>query len=86
MAHTSIIVSKRQVADDAIAVTIRCCANAKTDSTTTIYGVSTKTPAQLFAKIEAHHNRVMRKCAGMNSAKTALDLVVQQSKTHEEIK
>ena len=84
MAHNTIIVSKRQVSDDAIAVTIRCCANAKTDSTTTIYGASTMTPAELNAKIDAHHNRVAKKCTGMGATKTALDLIVQQTKTHEE--
>jgi hypothetical protein len=86
MAHITTIISKRQVSDDAIAVTIRCCANAKTDSTVTIYGASTKTPAQINARIDKHHDDVAKKCAGMGNAKTLLDHAVQQSKTHTEIK
>jgi len=60
MAHITTIISKRQVSDDAIAVTIRCCANAKTDSTVTIYGASTKTPAQINARIDKHHDHLWR--------------------------
>ncbi len=84
MTHTTKIVSTRQVSDEAVAITIRCCDNSKTDSTLIIYGVGRLTPEKLTSDIDRHHDRVAAKCQGMSSGKSLLDAVIAKTKTHEE--
>ena len=84
MEHVTTIVSTRQVSDEAVAITIRCCGNSKTDSTLTIYGVGRLTPEKLASDIDRHHDRVAEKCQGMSSGKSLLDALDTKTKTHGE--
>jgi hypothetical protein len=81
--HITEIVKHEQVSDEAIAVTVRCCSNPKTDSTFTIYGVHAMSPEQLQAKVDAHHDRVASKCHGMGAGKSLLSTLSKKPKTHE---
>jgi len=83
MSHTTEIVRKKQESDEAVSVTVRCCGNPKSDSTLTIYGIGKITADELSAQINAHHDRVASKCHGMETGKSLLDTIVQQTKTHE---
>jgi hypothetical protein len=83
MAHKTEIISTRQVSDEAVAITIRCCGNSKTDSTLTIYGVGRLTAEKLAADIDRHHDRVAAKCLGMASGKNLLNALGAKFKTHE---
>ena len=81
--HITEIVKTQQVSDEAVAVTVRCCSNPKTDSTVTIYGVPNLTPEQLQAHVDKHHSRVASKCHGMVNGKSILDTLSKKPKTHE---
>jgi hypothetical protein len=83
MAHKTEIISTRQVSDEAVAITIRCCGNSKTDSTLTIYGVGRLTSENLAADIDRHHDRVAAKCQGMASGKNLLNALSGRFKIHE---
>lgn len=84
MSHTTEIVGKpKQVSDEAIAVTIRCCGDPKSDSTLTIYGIGKITADELNAQIDAHHDRVAAKHHGMGTGKSLLSGIIAKTKTHE---
>ncbi len=80
--HTTRIVKTQQASDEAIAVTIRCCENPQTDSTVTIYGVASKSAADIDAKVSKHHDVVAAKCAGMMAGKQILKDIVLIPKVH----
>lgn len=80
--HTTKVVKTQQISDEAIAVTIRCCDNAQTDSTVTIYGAANKTAAQIEDTVSKHHDAVAAKCAGMQAAKDILKTLVLTPKVH----
>jgi len=81
--HITEIVKQEQQSDEAIAVTVRCCHNPKTDSSMTIYGAATMTHEQIEAFVSAHHDKVAAKCAGMSKAKDHLAKLATTVKTHE---
>ena len=81
--HITEIVKTEQVSDEAIAVTVRCCSNPKSDSTVTIYGVHSKSPADIAAEVDKHHSRVASKCHGVGAGKSLLDTLSKKPKTHE---
>jgi len=81
--HITQIVRTEQQSDEAIAVTIRCCNNPKTDGTITIYGVQGLTHEQFEAKVSAHHDKVASKCGGMQKAQGHLATLVTQTKEHK---
>ena len=81
--HVTEIVKTEQVSDEAIAVTIRCCSNPKSDSTFTIYGVHSLSPEDLQAKVDGFHSRVASKCHGTGAAQSLLKSLSKASKTHE---
>lgn len=49
MAHKAEIVETKLVADGAVAICVRCCDDASTDSWHTLYGLAGKTDADLDA-------------------------------------
>ena len=81
--HITEIVEQKQVSDEAVAVTIRCCSNPLTDSTVTIYGVHTLSPEQLAEAVDKHHDRVASKCHGMGAGKMLITGLITKTKTHE---
>lgn len=83
MSHTTRVVEIKQISDEAITVRVRCCANPKTDSVLTIYGVAGQTKEQIEAQIDKHHDRVAGKCAGMATARTHLESLATQVKEHK---
>ena len=85
MSHKTEIISMQQVSDEAIAVKIRCCNNPLSDCVHTIYGVAKMSALQLEQVIDAHHNRVAAKHAGMASGKHLLDTVISKTKIHEAV-
>jgi hypothetical protein len=85
MEHTTKIVRTQQMSDEALAITIRCCGNPKTDSVLTIYDVGKLSPSQLEADVDKHHDRVSQKCQAMNSGKALLVGLLSVSKTHEDL-
>jgi hypothetical protein len=81
--HITEIVKQEQVSDEAIAVTVRCCSNPKTDSTFTIYGVHKLTLDQLNEAVDKHHSRVAAKCEGLSAGRDLLANLKKTSKTHD---
>jgi hypothetical protein len=82
MAHTTAVVRQEQPNDDCVTVTIRCCDDSKTDSTTTIYSLHAQTPEEIKAKIDAHHDAVASKHAGMLVGTATLATLSKRSKIH----
>jgi hypothetical protein len=70
--------------DAAIAVTIRCCDNPKTDSVLTVHGVHKLTVEQLEAEVIKHHDRVASKHDAMGKAKDHISKLTVRVKTHGE--
>ena len=81
--HLTEIVKQEQSSDEAIAVTVRCCSNPKTDSSLTIYGAHAMTPEQVEAKIDAHRDKVVAKCNAMGKLSDHLTKISLAPKTHE---
>jgi len=80
--HTTEIVKTQQASDEAVSVTIRCCADPKTDSALTVYGVAKLSADQMAQEIDKHHDRVAAKHAGMLSGKQHL-ASVNKKKEHK---
>jgi hypothetical protein len=85
MSHRTEIIRTKQLSDESLAVTIRCCGNPQTDCVLTLYNVGNTSEQKLEADIDRHHDRVAAKCAGMASGKHLLDTVVLKTKTHEAV-
>jgi hypothetical protein len=83
--HVTQIVKATQVSDEAVAVTVRCCDNPKSDSTVTIYGIHEMTPETLQAKVDKHYSRVAKKCHGMGAGQSLLATLSKMPKAHEVI-
>jgi hypothetical protein len=83
MNHITEIIRTQQMSDEALAVTIRCCGDPKTDSVLTIYGVGKLSSEQMALDIDKWHNRVAAKCQGMATGKYLLGVMSSRSKTHE---
>ena len=83
--HKTEIVGSKQLSDDSLAFTIRCCGNPKTDSVLTIYGVAKMSADQLMQDVHKHHDRVAQKCQGMETGKKLLAAFVGKTKIHEAI-
>lgn len=81
--HVTEIIKQEQASDEAIAVTIRCCSNPKTDSTITIYGVHGMSHEQIEEMVSKHHDRVASKCHGMGKATDHLQILATKTKVHE---
>jgi hypothetical protein len=81
MKHTTEIVKTEQASDEAVSVIIRCCADPKTDSALTVYGIAKLSADQMAKEIDLHHDRVAVKHEGMVAGKTRLS-VVSMKKEH----
>jgi hypothetical protein len=80
--HTTKVVRTEQLNDESIAVTIRCCDNAKTDSVLTIAQAHTHSAADIESMVDGHHDAVKTKCAGMTAALRNLDGLGNLQKKH----
>ena len=81
--HITEIVDQKQVSDEAVAVTVRCCCDPLTDSTVTIYGIHQMSPEELSRQVDFHHDRVAKKCHGMGNGKLLIKNLITKTKTHE---
>ena len=61
MSHTSKLVEVIHVADEALAVRVRCCDDPTTDSVHTIYGLHNLSEADIDVQITQHKARVETK-------------------------
>lgn len=82
MAHTTEVIKAIET-DEAIAITIRCCGEPKTDSVLTVYGIHKVTPEVLDAELHTHHDRVAAKHVAMGKAKAHLSNLTVKTKAHE---
>ena len=82
MSHITEIIKHEQPNDECISVTIRCCGDPKTDSTTTINAAHTLTLEQIEAKVEAHHDLVAVKHEGLAAGRKHLDGLKGKVKQH----
>jgi hypothetical protein len=74
MAHVAVIVDKKQLADGAIAICVRCCGDPMSDSWHTHYDVGAMSPEDLRAwaqeKIlekQAHHATVVMNLSALDN-------------------
>ena len=86
MAHKTEIIKHEQVGDERIAVRIRCCGDAKTDSTMTISKAHRLTAEQIEAKVDAFHDAVAAKHNGMKTVLTHIQNLKTKTKDHPEKK
>jgi hypothetical protein len=84
MNHTTEIIKHEQPNDECIAVTIRCCGDLKTDSTTTINAAHTLTLEQIEIEVEKYHDRVAQKHESMTAGRKHLDGLRGRIKQHLE--
>jgi hypothetical protein len=82
--HKTEIIKHEQPNDECIAVTIRCCGDAKTDSTTTINAAHKLALAEIEARVEAHHDLVAAKHEGMLGGRRHLEGLKGRVKEHPE--
>ena len=81
MSHKTEVI-KAGMTDEAIAITIRCCGDEKTDSALTVYGIHKMTPEQLEVEVNNHHDRVAAKHEAMGKMKDALGSLNTKTKVH----
>ncbi len=83
MPHQTEVVKTEHTHDDAIAVTVRCCGNPKTDAVLTIYNAHKLTAEQVAAKVDKHHDQVSARHAGVQEMLQHLSTLKTLKKTHE---
>lgn len=81
MSHKTEII-KATTTDEAIAITIRCCGDEKTDSSRTVYGIHKMTAEQLEVEVNNHHDLVAAKHEAMGKMKDALGSLNTKTKVH----
>jgi hypothetical protein len=82
--HTTKVIKTEQLTDESIAVTIRCCENAKTDSVLTIAQAYKINAADVETMIEKHHDAVKARCLGMQTTLRQLKGLKNLNKVHRD--
>ena len=82
MDHRTEIIKHEQPNDECIAVTIRCCGDPKTDSTTTINAAHTLTLDQIEASVDEHHDLVAKKHTALAAGRSHLEKLKGMVKQH----
>lgn len=81
--HTTEVVDQRQISDECIAITVRCCQDSITDSVTTIMNVHVLSSDDIDVIVDKHHDYVKTRHEGLLAGMAHLTTLQNRTKTHK---